>query len=408
MKILTKDGTAYLVDKIREVVLNSRAGKMNRKIIFIGDSYGTGLNPDGGSNIENWVDLTASRMGLSSSDYYNWSVSGASFLSQSSTGLVWNNIINTRYSEVSDISRTITDVVIGGGINDANIMHNGQGRSMTSTLVTAITDTLNNIKLKFPNAKRWIAPFGWCRGVHNRRDIMANNVFYAHSKGAIDTGSIYVESAEYVLHNYGLFASDYYHPNINGENAIADIMSSALLMGHPRSISTLSKNGNNTSFLYANANFVKTNSSITINNGEGMNVLTYMDGKTCFLFSNLTMLSGVFNCGGSTFTLGTVSAGHIAGTHFAGTAPLSGAKVAPAFISPCMVKKQNANVFNIGMFVIWFEEPTNTPATGGTVNLQAQCYAIDPTLTGTNVYMSNAERIFSLNFENCSIPAALC
>ena len=399
MKTLTYNGTEYLVEKIKNII-----NPLNRKIIFMGDSYGRGLQPNSQPDIANWVDLTATRMGLSSNDYYNWSVSGAGFLATSDS-LNWLKILQSNYSSVQDIAYTITDFVMGGGINDANTMSNGDGRGATPTLISKIETVFDEIRTCFPNAKIWISPFGWCRGQKNRRDIMCNNVFYAYTVACANKGAVYIDSGEYVLHNYGLMASDYYHPNLDGENAIADVVSSAL-MGCPKALSSYTKNGNNQGYIYANMNFTKT-SSATFNQGGEYNFLSYMDGRTCFLYSGLERLdapsNSYFVCDGTAATLGTVSAGHFAACNWGGP----GANEYPSFAIPCTVKKKGVSSYSTGTFYMWFNETSDTPMTGGTITVYWCCKALDPTTTA-HEWLTQADCIFDMNMRNLSLPASMC
>ena len=373
-----------------------------RKIIFVGDSYGVGLNPDGSSNIANWVDLTAARMGLASGDYYNWSVSGAGFI-VSDSNKKWNNIITNNYSSVSSIASKITDVVIGGGINDARDLYDGSGESLTSTVQSAAETAIANAQSKFPNAKIWIAPFGWCRGIAKRRIFMCNNIFFAYSTAAYNKGAIYVDSAEFVLHNYGLFASDYYHPNVTGEKAIADIMSSAL-MGCPKITSSLTKNSNNQEYLYSDIGFTKA-SGVTLATRSGdttaYQLLSYMDGRNCYFYASFGRITGNFACNGTEYTMGTVTKGHFASKPYGDPYGQW-----PGFITPCTVKKKGTEVYTHGTLRIWFEEPS-TPATGGTVNIKFAIIALDPS-SSSHAWVTSADTIFDINLRNCSLPAALC
>lgn len=388
------------------------SGESQRRIIFIGDSYGVGYNSQSSQptvdTIDNWVDLTASRMGISSSNYFNWSVSGAGFL-PTSASLNWDNIIDSNYSSVSSIASTITDVIIGGGINDAYNLYSGAGRSGTPSLITKVSTVFQTLKEMFPNARRWIAPFGWCRGLHSRREIMCNNIFYAYAKGAHSEGGIYISSAEFVLHNYGLMQPDYYHPTVDGENAIADVVSSAL-MGCPITTCSLTKNGNNQDFLYANMNFTKTNSSFTLGGDadSDLNFLSYQDGNTCFFYSSLTKIAAsAIATDGTKYKLGTVSAGHFAGCHYGGTAVTTSRPYFPAFSSFCSVELSSGGVYSSGTIYLWFEEPSNTPTTGGQVDVYFSCVALNPS-TSAHAWITSAKTIFDINFKNCQMAAGIC
>ena len=161
-------------------------------------------------------------------------------------------------------------------------------------------------------------------------------------------------------------------------------------------------------YIYAGMNFTKT-CSATFNQGGDYNFLSYMDGRTCFLYCNLMSISG--NPGlmpnGVPFTLGTVSAGHFAAwfTNTGHTGAYDGGNA--GFTAYGIVKRSNANIYTNAICYFWFEEPSDTPMTGGTLNFRCAITALDPT-TSSHEWLTVGESVFGINMRNLSMPASLC
>lgn len=105
-----------------------------RKFVFIGDSYTQVPTPD-----TSFVGAVAQRLALTSDQYHNIGVSG------DGVGGFINQVNGYSYSD----NEEITDVVVTGGINDA------QGLFANSQLPTQIPQLIQAIRVKFPNAIIW-------------------------------------------------------------------------------------------------------------------------------------------------------------------------------------------------------------------------------------------------------------
>lgn len=105
-----------------------------RKFVFVGDSYTQVPTPS-----TSFVGNVAFMLGLSSDQYHNIGVSGDGM-----DGFI-NQVNNYAYTDADEI----TDVVVTGGINDA------QGMFISSDLNTKIPALITAITTKFPNAIIW-------------------------------------------------------------------------------------------------------------------------------------------------------------------------------------------------------------------------------------------------------------
>lgn len=106
----------------------------HRKFVFVGDSYTQVPTPT-----TSFVGATAAMLGIDSSQYHNIGVSG-----EGMSGFI-TQVNNYSYTDADDI----TDVIVTGGINDA------QGVFADSTLSTTIPALITAIRSKFPNAVIW-------------------------------------------------------------------------------------------------------------------------------------------------------------------------------------------------------------------------------------------------------------
>ena len=106
-----------------------------RKFVFIGDSYGAVPTPN-----TSFVGTVVTILGLTSDQYHNLSVSGATMSDYI------NEVTGYSYADADDI----TDVIVTGGINDCR-----DDDYTLSNLPTTIPSLITNIKTTFPNAIIW-------------------------------------------------------------------------------------------------------------------------------------------------------------------------------------------------------------------------------------------------------------
>lgn len=116
---------------------------INRKFLFIGDSYAA-------AHSNTWVEYACSYIGVS--NFENVAVSGTGF--NGSGGV---NGFKQQLVDYTGDKTTITDIVVGGGLNDSNF--NGPGTTRTD-LITHMQDFVNYAKSNYPNASLWLCYMG--------------------------------------------------------------------------------------------------------------------------------------------------------------------------------------------------------------------------------------------------------
>ena len=177
--------------------------KLERKIVFIGDSYAEGYTPDG--NVNGWPVVVKNKLGLDNTiiKYKGGIGFGAGLQAGTFTDLL-------RQVE-SDAN--VTHVIVCGGYNDRYLTRDA--------ILTGIADFCNTAKSKFPNASIMIGACGWSSEVSQHDSL--NKAIAAYQTGARDNNVMYLTDVENSLHGHAdYFSSDHIHPNALGQNAIAD------------------------------------------------------------------------------------------------------------------------------------------------------------------------------------------
>ena len=192
-----------------------------RKVLFVGDSYGT--------QTSNWVDFCAAKLGLSSADYVNASISGTGFIvdSASHIGSSYNGFLDELIATTAN-RNSFTDVVICGGINDA------QYDSYQTFLGDHIRDCITYIKTYFPNARPHI---GFIGGALENSSVLSGRTWQRRSvaKFAYISQSVpyYLSGVENAIHQSGFcYSSDGLHPNALGAELIGDAVAQAIKTGN--------------------------------------------------------------------------------------------------------------------------------------------------------------------------------
>lgn len=185
----------------------------NKKYVFIGDSYADGFTPDG--SVTPWQNYVKRYLKLRDNQFITNHKGGAGFTLTLST---------TFYSLINSLTNdnTVTDVVICGGYND---------RTQTSiNIINGISQTINLIKSKFPNATTHIGFIGNTSVQTNKFKV--SETIRPYIEGTERNNAHYLSNVQYALHNYyTMFSSDGIHPNEGGQIAIASAISQALQSG---------------------------------------------------------------------------------------------------------------------------------------------------------------------------------
>lgn len=208
----------------------------NRKVIFIGDSYGTGTG--GGYNVTPWTVLAGGFMGLTNEvSFWNYSRGGSSFgyndgaESSPTTGQNFCDLLRKASNDLSSsVKASITDIVIGGAINDWShtAIQIDTGMSNFKTLAAA----------QFPNAK--VTFCNICSSL-----VFEYKAKYYHDAFEIIINRCGVNGFKFkrcdidLLNNASFFNADGVHPSQDGQYAIARRVVVALNDGDPNETTTL-------------------------------------------------------------------------------------------------------------------------------------------------------------------------
>ena len=137
-----------LIDVNSDLVKLNRT--INKKYIFIGDSYNEGYgHPD--YNL-GWGLILKDYLNLTNNDYYNLYEGGSGFVHVGNSGHTFQTLLESYESDITN-KNDITDIIIVGGYNDYD-------SNDESTINTAIGSMMSYIKTNYPNAKTYIGMVG--------------------------------------------------------------------------------------------------------------------------------------------------------------------------------------------------------------------------------------------------------
>lgn len=200
------------VDKIARSKL-----PIERKYIFIGDSYCEGYNPDG--NVTGWGERLKTAMGLTNDNCIIKYKGGTGFY-HVSDGKTFSTLLDEAGTGID--KTTITDIIVCGGWNDnsetlSNVYFNG---------VLAFATKVSN---EYPNATLYVGMIG----ASNNADVksrLQSVVLYSYQYGVLRKNYRYLNMVEYALSMANL-ASDGIHPNADGQVEITLAIKQALGTG---------------------------------------------------------------------------------------------------------------------------------------------------------------------------------
>jgi hypothetical protein len=190
-------------------------------VLIIGDSYAEGYTPDG--NVKGFPTLMGEYAGWTEDvDFWKQYAGGAGFVSVGSLGKNFKDLITDAFNRMTDTQRlSIKKILIAGGWNDAV--------SSTASITTAIKGTIESAKQMFKNAEIYIAMIGWS-GNYDKREQIVKNVIPAYTRCG-KYGAKYITNSEYIMHNYGGFASDNNHPNSENQDLLATYLLDGIRSG---------------------------------------------------------------------------------------------------------------------------------------------------------------------------------
>lgn len=185
---------------VLESDVSSLKSMKNRKVLWVGDSYGNGW--DGNTTVTDPYYIVDSKIGWTG---VNISRGGCRFGNSSTASQYKFLTLLQEYVAAHSDMDTYTDVIVIGGAND--ILQNP-----TSDISSTIQAVCDYIKANFVNAQISIGmvarlfntgagpTFGHFTSIRNQ-----------YIKGAADNGVHYIAGSELINHNYNLLASDGIH-----------------------------------------------------------------------------------------------------------------------------------------------------------------------------------------------------
>lgn len=233
----------------------------NETTLFIGDSYGAGQSH--GTTITPWCDYTAACLGLASTDWYNFSESGAGFLTRGHNNHTLLELLQASISQITDKTK-IKRVVICEGGNDARYLRSNN-ISTTTVLDTAIETFINYCKTQFPNATYYL---GMVSNLNvnstNTNDFAAKKLFplvIKAFKNAIAENVKYLTGVEFILKDYSYYTDgDTSHPIQIGYQKLGEGIAQAILTGSVYTLSPVDYED-----LTLNSNINSSTSTILVN-----------------------------------------------------------------------------------------------------------------------------------------------
>lgn len=192
-----------------------------RKVICISDSYG--LTP---TESTSWISNLKWYLNIPDSNFYRAQHNGSGFLgTQPSYKFV--DLFHTIITNMSDDEKdAITDIVIGGGYNDANATHHG---STFAQVKTAMRNCLEVMRNQCPNARiylcfmAWDKNSDWHASLRTVSNIYGQGMNYAKNVCVIDGNNW--------LHRTAFLDGTGLHPTVVGATALSETIASVMMGG---------------------------------------------------------------------------------------------------------------------------------------------------------------------------------
>lgn len=176
--------------------------RVQRNVIFIGDSYLQGFLPTG--QIKNWGLFAVDKSGITT--YTIKSYQGAGFSEETS-------FVNRRFAQLLDAvaaSDGVTDIIVCGGYNDRN--------ATKDKVYAGFKEFCDIAKTKFKNAKVKCSMIGWS-DLSDRYDSLRRCESWYRECCQL-YGADYMEAPQQAARNASYFTVDHVHPNLAGQDAI--------------------------------------------------------------------------------------------------------------------------------------------------------------------------------------------
>ena len=206
--------------------LNTAVGTLNeavslltdRHYICISDSYGQTPSEAG-----SWIGCLQSYMNIPNDHFWRNQYGGSGFagVNDHPFEVLLTEVAGTMTTEEQE---SITDIVIGGGFNDANAIR--LSLKTDSDVRTAINSCLAYIRSTFPNANTYVFMPGW--GIAKEYHSMLRGIINIYEQTIMENEKVAFIDGVNWLHRYALLDSTLFHPNAVGATCIAKSIASVL------------------------------------------------------------------------------------------------------------------------------------------------------------------------------------
>lgn len=193
-QINTINGKLTSIDKLNRSV--------NRKFIFIGDSYNDADKMHCADDLIYLLGLTLNTNAFVSSQ------GGAGFVRYNdATGNGFLALLQALDNSISD-KNSITDIIVLGGANDILAV------AQTENIQANMQDFMDYAKLHYPNAKVGVGFIGRFKGEDGTRTwAKYADALYAYRQKAGASGNYYIECSDTASHGVATNMTDHVHPN---------------------------------------------------------------------------------------------------------------------------------------------------------------------------------------------------
>lgn len=187
--------------------------------IMIGDSFIAEYQQN-----NNWAVYLKSLLGLNSSNCLIIGEGGSGFYSVGNQNTNWLGLLQANINNIPDANK-VTRIIVGGGTNDINTPD-------LATLLTSISNFHTYIRTTFPNAKLYVAEFGYFMKYSDvaQRNKINNIVIPAYKivSRLVKSKYLNTELCYRDLSLYNTPTENYVHPNDEGQHVIAGAINDAL------------------------------------------------------------------------------------------------------------------------------------------------------------------------------------
>lgn len=190
----------------------------DRHYICISDSYG--VTPTINAS---WIGCLQQYMDIPNDHFWRNQISGSGFVgvNDQTFEVLLGAVASTMTSEEKE---SITDIIIGGGFNDANAIR--LSLHTADEVRLAIDSCLAYIRLTFPNAKTYVFMPGW--GIPKEYHSMIRGIINIYQQNVMaNPKAAFIDGVNW-LHRYALLDSTLFHPNAVGAACIAKSIASVL------------------------------------------------------------------------------------------------------------------------------------------------------------------------------------